>query len=45
MNTHDYTLKMSHFYANIKVVRITLCKVLDPYKVTYIYNIYMYIYI
>lgn len=36
---------MTHFYANIKIVKIIHCKDLDPYKLTYIYIIHMYIYI
>ena len=45
INPHDYTLKMTHFSANIKVIRITHQKDLDSHKVTYIYIIYVYIYI
>ena len=36
---------MTHFSANIKVIRITHQKDLDSHKVTYIYIIYVYIYI
>ena len=36
---------MTHFYANIKVIRITHQKDLDSHNVTYIYIIYVYIYI
>ena len=33
INPHDYILKMTHFYANIKVIRITHQKDLDSHKV------------
>ena len=36
---------MTHFSANIKVIRIIHQKDLDSHKVTYIYIIYVYIYI
>ena len=47
INPHDYTLKMTHFYTNIKVIRIShqFMEFMDSHNVTYIYIIYVYIYI